>query len=223
MKKRVSSSPFLTLDQNKWADLVKYGSIKHYDQDYIIVHFNSTIDRLYYILKGNVKYNLVDPDGQEKVLAILGKGTIFGEGPLFTKSTTSISAVAVNDCQVCEFNYEQVIKLLQVFPELAEGMINSMTNKMQIMVEQLSDLSFKCSKERVANLIYKLAAGHGQKTEQGIKIPLNFSHQQLADLAGCSRVSITRGLNALKTDGLIDYSRSCMFVKNLDKLDNFNK
>lgn len=212
-------SPWLILEPNKWADLVEYGQVKHYPKDSIIVDFGTVVKKLYYVLEGDVKYSLVDQDGQEKVITIVGRGVLFGEGPIFTKEPTCICAIAANDCHVCELRYDRVMEFLQRRPELAVEIITSMSCKFQIMLNQLADLSFKCSEGRVASLIYRLAVDHGIKTNEGIRLSLGFTHQELAQLAGCSRVSVSRVLSALKSKGLIAYSRRYLIVKNLDKLN----
>jgi len=218
MGRNPGKSPLLTLETNKWADLIKHGQIKYYPKNYTIVSTSTVVDRLYYILEGKVKYSLLDQEGNEKILAILGKGSLFGEGPLLANAPTNISAVATSGCKVCELTLEQVVKSITNCPELAIEIIKSMSYKIKILIDQVEDISFKCPLARIANLIYKLATNYGIDTEKGIKLQPNFTHQELANLVGCSRVSVSRALNTLKSEGLIDYSRCCIIVKQLEKL-----
>lgn len=218
--KQPGTSPWLTLEVNQWADLIEYGQIKEYKKDETIVDIGTIVDKLYYVLDGNVKYTLFHEQGQEKILALLGPGTLFGEGPIFTEHPTTLYAIASSDCRICELHYEHVMKFLRHRPELAKEIINSMSYKLQLLLDQLIDLSFQCSRGRVANLIYRLAINHGTPTAKGMVLPLELTQQELANLAGCSLKSVSRVFSALKTQKLINYSRQHLIINDLAALKN---
>ncbi|MBO8168946.1 MAG: Crp/Fnr family transcriptional regulator [Thermoanaerobacteraceae bacterium] len=218
MPYRPGMCPLLTLEVNKWAELIEYGEIKHYPKDCVIVDAGTCVDRLYYVLEGEVKYSLIGRNGNERILAIVGKGALFGEGPLFTKKPTTILAVAHTDCKICELNEKKVIELLKNYPILAIEIIKSLTYKIYIMTSQLEDLNFKCSKARIANLIYKLVMNFGEKLNSEFILTMNFTHDEMGSIAGCSRVSVSRVLSELKHEGIISYSRNHIAVKNIEAL-----
>jgi CRP-like cAMP-binding protein len=101
-------------------------------------------------------------------------------------------------------------------------MIKSMNYKIDIMIDQIENISFKCSKERIANLIYRLASNYGKKDNKDVHLNLAFTHQELANLAGCSRVSVSRVLATLKSERIIRYSRNQFTVINMERLKKIN-
>lgn len=217
------SSPFLTLEVNQWSELVEYGKIVQYPEDCVIVQFGTIVTKLYFVLEGEIKYSLMDGDGNEKIVAIVGKGAIFGEGPLFAKTPTNISAITLSECDVCELEEEQVLKFIQKKPQLAVEIIKSMNYKIAILIDQLADFSFNCTKGRIANLLYRLASNASDPNQDGIELFTNFTHDELAKLVGCSRVSTSRALSSLKRDGIIDYTRKTIIIKQVDKLKKLTR
>ena len=220
MERQQGYSPLLRPGLDKWTNLAKQGQVVTYPKGSITASVSTVVNKLYCILEGSVKITILDKKGNERILYIVGKGGLFGEGPIFTKALTNTNtfAVALEKCKICEFTYVQVTELIKKWPELSIEIIKSMTYKMEILINQLESVSFKCSQGKIADLIYRMANNYGTETRAGIKLYMDFTHDELAKLAGCSRVSVSRVLSALKSQGIISYRRKYIIIKHPKKL-----
>lgn len=86
------------------------------------------------------------------------------------------------------------------------------STKIRILMAEIKDASYCPMKQRLYNLLVRLAHQHGQEEADGLRISYNFTHEDLAQMMASTRSTITRGLAALKKEGKIDIDRHAITV-----------
>lgn len=159
-------------------------------------------DYMYVIREGQVKVTKLSGDGREKILELLGPGDFFGEMSLLDGAVRSASVKSLSETRILALSRNDFLKELRRNPDLAMAVIQELTRRVRQMDEQASSLSFQRVKERTQGLLRRLAkeplAGDGRFATPAL------THQQIADMVGTSRETVTRVVKRLKQQGWLE-------------------
>lgn len=157
---------------------------------------------LFVLKKGQVTLYRLSEEGRKLVLATLGPGTVFGEMSLIGRRMYDSFAEAGEESTICVFSRADVERLLLGKPQLALRLLGQMGQRLQDAETQLEELAFKGLPERLASLLLRLAQRAGTPAEVA-----GHSHQELADMLGVYRESVTSTLDELKAEGAVAIER----------------
>lgn len=167
-----------------------------------IVEEGAPGDYMYIIAEGSVKVTKLSGDGREKILELLEVGDFFGEMSLFDEAPRSASVKAMSDVRILALARNDFLHLLSRSPDLALSVIQELTRRLRQVDEQASSLSFQRVKERTMGLLLRLAKD-ASNHEGRRKTPV-LTHQQIADMIGTSRETVTRAVKGLKEEGWLE-------------------
>ena len=156
-------------------------------------------DYMYVIREGRVKVTKLSGDGREKILELLGAGDFFGEMSLLDNAERSASVKTLGETRILALSRADFLNELRRSPDLAMAVIQELTRRVRQMDEQASSLSFQRVRERTQGLLQRLAR-EGSSSD-GRRITPSLTHQQIADMIGTSRETVTRVLKVLKDQG----------------------
>jgi CRP/FNR family cyclic AMP-dependent transcriptional regulator len=159
-------------------------------------------DYMYVIREGRVKVTKLSGDGREKILELLEAGSFFGEMSLLDSAPRSASVKALTEVRVLALARNDFLNVLRRSPDLALAVIQELTQRLRQQDEQASALSFQRVKERTQGLLMRLA-----RDDTGVPGRLatpSLTHQQIADMIGTSRETVTRAVKNLKQDGWLE-------------------
>ncbi|MEQ1798543.1 MAG: Crp/Fnr family transcriptional regulator [Lacibacter sp.] len=187
------------------------------------VYFDSAWNnKLYFLKGGTIKIGYIDDEGKEVIKEILREGEVFGQFSLERNNLNGEFAQAYkSDVSLCAFNIDDFEKLLRKKPEIAFHFSKQVGQKLHKFQNRLVNLLNKDVKTRLVNFLLMLAKEEGD-TEDGdaYKIHNFLTHEDIAQLIGSSRQTVTTMLNELETSGLVSVSRQSIkvpSVKNLQK------
>ncbi|WP_083189834.1 Crp/Fnr family transcriptional regulator [Orenia metallireducens] len=194
---------FQDMDDKELEELSKITYQKFYDKNEIIFLEGEVGDAIYLILDGLIKVFRTVESGREKTLALLGQWDFFGEMALLDKSVRSASIQAIKTSQLLVIDREKFNNLLLKFPQISLKIIVTLSNRLREANNQIKALTFKSVKERLHLVLLDLADRYGEESKDGIVITKKITHQELANLVGTTRETITKLLNELIEGGLI--------------------
>jgi CRP/FNR family cyclic AMP-dependent transcriptional regulator len=154
---------------------------------------------MYVIREGRVKVTKLSGDGREKILELLGPGDFFGEMSLLDNAERSASVKTLGETRILALSRADFLNELRRSPDLAMAVIQELTRRVRQMDEQASSLSFQRVRERTQGLLQRLA--RESASPDGRRITPSLTHQQIADMIGTSRETVTRVLKVLKDQG----------------------
>jgi CRP/FNR family cyclic AMP-dependent transcriptional regulator len=157
------------------------------------------------IVSGIVKISRSSSDGRVKTLALLRANDFFGEMALFLPGhERSATAEALTECRVITLEQPDFEKLLRDVPAISLHIIQTLAHRLQAANRQIKTLALGDAQSKLADLLLWLKDEFAAPGSDLPVIPL--THQELADLAGLSRETTTRLLNALAKKGLVALS-----------------
>lgn len=179
---------------------------KSYSRKSIVFHEGDHGDTLYIIKSGRVKIAKVAIDGREKTLTIMQPGDFFGEMAIFDNLPRSATAEAIdNDVRLFGLNKKDFERLVHEYPSIALRIMKDLTRRIRQINQQIEDLAFKDVHGRVSSTLFQLLETEEQIRGQQLNC-LRMTHQDLANMVGSSRETVTRALNRLQNEGIIAIS-----------------
>jgi len=113
------------------------------------------------------------------------------------------------------------LNLVDKHPKVGLLIVVAFARVTRMLVLQIEDFSFLDAEKRVAHMIYKLAYEIGQKTPRGLLIAKKVTQEDIARLAGLSRVSVSLALNHLEDLDILRKKRNIIEVFDIKKLKDF--
>ncbi len=172
---------------------------RHFPKDAIIVDEGLTGDYMYVIRSGRVKVTKASDDGREKIMNLFGAGDFFGEMSLLDNQPRSASVTTLEPSTLLALSRRDLIELLQSSSTLALCVIQELSRRLRDTGEQASSISFQKVQERARGLFERIARDEGSADHS--RITPTLTHQQIADMIGTSRETVTRAVKRLKDDG----------------------
>ncbi len=171
---------------------------------------------VYFVMAGRVKIVRTLASGAETIVAIRKPGDVVGEfGWMFPENRRETSAIALDPGEVAILDAAQFERLLLADVLLACAFARGIARRLDALEIELTELAGKSVPGRLVDLLGRLAAEHGELEADGtVRIGINLTHQDLADLIGTSRETLTRELGVLADVGLLRVApRSIVLVQ----------
>ncbi len=159
-----------------------------------------------YLLKtGRVKISRISEEGRELTIALLGPGEIFGELEILEGSARDTIAETMEDSQLCVIQKEQFLSLIRKRPELSFRLTKLIGLRLRRIESRVEDLVFRDVPSRLAHLLIQLSEEYGNPTRDGILLSIKVTHQEMANLIGSIRETVSATLGEFKKEGLITF------------------
>ncbi len=175
-------------------------------------------EALYILARGLVKLSKVDLGGHEKTLAILQPPEFFGEMALVGESARSATVVTLNEVHAYLLFQDDFRKLIADYPAVSLNLTATLAARLRGMDDESQILSYKDAQGRVAYVLLKLYNGGVVEVEEERAL-VRLTHQELANLAGTSRETVTRALKALESEGVIETRPKEVFITDAQGLE----
>jgi CRP-like cAMP-binding protein len=157
---------------------------------------------LFLLKNGRVQLYRLSPDGKKLVVAVLERGSVFGEMSLVGQGMHNTFAEAIEDSTLCVMSKADVERLILTKPKVAMRIMHAMAQRLIEAEGQLEDIAFKSIPARLASLLLKLT-----DQETASSVVKGYTHQDLAEMLGTYRETTTQTLNDFKGRGWIDIGR----------------
>lgn len=208
---------FSDLESDALDKISQIGQIKTYAKDSVILMEEDAGTALFVIVSGKVKVSRISNEGREVILTILGESDFFGEMAILDGLTRSATVTAISDAELFMIQRNDFLDLLQARPEVSIALLKELAGRLRSADLKIKSLSLKDAEGKVASVILQIADDIG-KIRQGIveieKLPVQ---QDLANMAGTSRETISRTIHSFAKKGLIELDGSKLRILNYEK------
>lgn len=167
---------------------------------------------LYILKQGKLRLYKLNADGKQFTIGILGSGNVFGEVDSFSMGTKDIYIETIEDTILCAMGKEQFEEFLTSRPQLIMKMLKVLSEKLQERDAMLEQLALGRVGDRLLHLLLKLADQFGIEDGLFHKIDLPLTHQELANMVGATRESVTVVLNELAKEDILKTGRMSIHI-----------
>lgn len=172
----------------------------------IVMSADGEQDIMYVLKKGMVRVFKLSPDGKMITLDILKEGDIFGAMAAVKGGTSGAYAETLEDSYICAIRQDDLTGVIKEMPDLAVSLIGKINQKLTEAEDRIADLVFRDVPGRIASVLLKLAEQFGKAGDGGVEISIKLTHQELADMVGSSRETVTIVLSEFKEDKVVSIS-----------------
>ncbi len=208
---------FNEIEESELAKIVRVGVRKKYKKGSIILLEEESGAALFVIIGGKVKIVRTDDDGREVILAILGENDFFGEMSILDGLARSASVVAITKSELFMIHRRDFEKLMHDFPKVAISLLKELTVRLRKADAQIKSLSLKDAAGRVANVILQLADDIGKIRKGRVEIDELPLQQDLANMAGTSRETISRMVHLFIKKGHLEMQGNKLIINDYEK------
>jgi len=199
---------FSEVAETALAELASCATIKSYPKNSVIIREGDEGGALFIILSGKVQAYLSSANGRMVILSSQGPGSFFGELSLLDGEPRSASISALEPT-VCSLVPRHVLKSwLRNHPDAAFSIIRSLTQRIRNLTENVRGLALSDVYGRLAKALHDMAV----ENEKGWIIQEKPTHQDLANIIGCSREMVSRLMKDLERGAYLSIERSSIHI-----------
>lgn len=171
-------------------------------------------DSVFFLAQGLVKVCHRTADGKESILAFVEPGELFGEQAIFEGGEREECVETVAPSTIVMIPASEVRHLMAERADVALGFTKMISLRRQRIERRLKNLLFLPYRERLVHVLLELADQFGRHSDEGTRLRIKLSHQELANLIGSTRETVTVLLGQLKAEGSVDGRRCKVLLTN---------
>jgi CRP/FNR family transcriptional regulator, cyclic AMP receptor protein len=195
--------------------------LKKYETgDAIVLEEDPSANSMFIIVKGKIRISVTGVEGREAILAIMGPGDYFGEMSVIDGAPRSASVYAAAPTELMVLRREDLLQQLEANPKLALSMLIEFSKRLRAADGRISSLALLGVYGRVANTLMELARTKGKKMGNIAVIDNRPTHQEIAEMSGTTRETVSRVLNKLQRSGTLIVERGKILILRMEELKN---
>ena len=194
---------FSELDDAQLEQLAGVVREQHYKKNTTLFHIDDPGNALFILKNGLVKITIEDQSGREIILRMLYPTDFFGEMSLIDDMPRSATVSTLEPSDAMLIYRDSFINLIEKNPKILLNMTVVLSRRLRRVNELIRSLAFHDVYGKVARVLLNLAREKGRVTDDGTVIDLRLTQQELAELAGMSRETMTRTLRDFQQAGCV--------------------
>lgn len=192
-------------------DLVAAAETRSYSRGDVIFTEEDEASELFVVESGRIAIANKSIDGRESVVALMERGDLFGEMPLFDHRARSAEARALETSTATAIPYAPLRAIYERRPELLWNVVELLATRLRNTDEQLADSVFLDVTGRTAKRLLELA---GEADEFSLPI----TQEELAGMVGASRERVNKAIASFVRLGWIEQSDRRYRITNREQL-----
>ncbi len=223
MKEFLKKVPlFSSLKEEELEVLSNIGTIHNFNKERILMSVDEEGDSLYIITEGRVKVSVFSESGKEIIFSILRGGDFFGEMALLDGQPRSANITATEDSKVFILHRKDFANLLEKYPRISIKLLEELSIRLRKTDQRLESIALLDVTGRIATVLVQLGEEQGQETPEGVLIRSRPTHQEIANMVGTTRETVTRVLKQLELKGYIKMTgKDVIILSDMDLIEDF--
>jgi len=185
--------------------------------DYLL-EIGENINGVYFVKKGRIISNILGKEGIIKTVGIVDESCLFGEQFIFHQQPALFEAFVIGDAELYFFSKDTILDIMRKDFEINIFIMKSLAIKSRMLCSQIQDMCLRNIAQNICKILYSICCYEEKNGEIHGDIFIYLSHQDLANMLGSHRVTITKNINLLKKQGILDYKYEKIIIKDRHKL-----
>lgn len=167
-------------------------------------------ERIFVVREGEVEIYQLSPEGKKVIIDILVPGNIFGNASFLSESFVESNdfALARSRVVLCVFRKSDFMNVLKTMPQVALGLIDEISLKLTEADSRIRDLALSDATTRLIGELMRFGKKIGEEIDDKIVFGTKLTHEELAEMTGVTRETVTRVLKKLRKDKIVDLDKS---------------
>jgi len=208
---------FSELSESDLEEISRFTVKQMYKKDNMVLIEEEVGSTMFVILSGRVKISRISDEGREVILSILVDGDFFGEMSILDGQTRSANAVTLEDTELLIIRRENFLQMLHDYPQVAINLLKELAHRLRRSDSQIKSLSLQNALGKVASTLLRIADDSGIIKHGQVVIAHLPPQQDLANMAGTSRETISRVIKSLNLLGYVNKEGSKLIIKDYER------
>jgi len=176
-------------------------------------------DYMFILIKGRIKTGTFSQDGREVIKEILHPGAVFGDLALAGEHMRSDYAqVLYDEAEFLAIKVTDFQQLMSTNQRLLFACLQHIMHRLQRVEERLAKLVLKDARERIIEFLVETADKEGRQVGFETLVKHHLTQQDIANITGTSRQTVTSVFNDLRKSNLIHFNRNSILIRDVAKL-----
>ncbi len=193
---------------------------KKYSKGSIIFSPGDQGNLIYYVLSGSVKIYSLSGCGKEIIHWFCQPKDFFGLAEVCGGEMRTVLAEAVEDTEALCINRANFEELISRNPRIAIFIMRILGSRIRQAHETIKDLVACDVRSRMAQLLVKLGQLCGSTCNDIVTIEKKFTHQEMANMIGATRTTVTEVMNEFRKSGFIECDGSRITILDYARLSS---
>ena len=213
------TSDFLgNLAEDDRTELYRLGKHREYRKGSAIFRVGDTCSHVYFLEAGRVKIFQPSSKGREVILWFCLGGEIFGLAEAARGGRRVVGATACEDVVVLTVTDQQFKQFVLSRPSAALLSMQVLASRLRGLSDVLVNFVSDEVDIRIAKLILRLGARYGQRRGNIVHLDIPLTHQEIADMVGTTRQTVTAVLSRLRKERVLSIDSHCIDVESEKEL-----
>jgi CRP/FNR family transcriptional regulator, cyclic AMP receptor protein len=194
-----SASFFCQLDEKAVQDFDRITFTNVYPREFVFYTEGSDPRGVFLVCSGSVKLSISSGEGRTLITRIVHGGDVLGLSGVIAGHPYKSTATALEPCQVKFARRDDFLRWMETHADACRRASLQLAHECEISGDHIRSLGLSQSaSEKLARLILSWAVESGKETADGIRVPVLLTQQDISELIGTSRETVTRLLRDLK-------------------------
>lgn len=206
--------------QNALTDVFGGAQPRKYDPGTILSDPDSSPNRSFICKSGTLKVTKLLSNGREILIAVLESGSIWSDRALLKGYWREVFVETMSAAEVLSIEREVFESYVWTKPERHSEFLSKISEQMSDALTLLEDFRGRDVASRLASVLVRFCKQYGVEHEEAVVIDLPFTHQDIANMIGTARETVSRNMARFRAEGYVRDSQTAMLeILNLKSLE----
>jgi CRP/FNR family transcriptional regulator len=197
------------------------GVERHYEAGALLSDPDSKPGRVYLCRSGTLKVTKLLSNGREILITILQTGSLWSDRAVLNGYWREVFVESMDGADVATIESVAFEKFLRERPPLLHAFMVRISEQVSDALTLLDDFRGRDVASRLARVLVKFSHQYGVPTDSGVRIDIPVTHQDLANMIGTARETVSRNMAQFRRDGYVreTHAGESLEILNLNSLE----
>ena len=170
---------------------------------------------IFVLCKGSVKLSINSPNGRTMIVKLAEPGEVLGLSATISGKPYEVTAETLDPCQVNFVKRDDFLRFLKDDVEACFKVAEQLSDKYHTACQEVRSLGLSHSaSEKLANLLLEWSCRNGESAKAEPRLKLRLTHEEIAQMIGTSRETVTRLFAEMKRRQIVQSKGSTLLIRN---------
>ncbi|WP_375238754.1 Crp/Fnr family transcriptional regulator [Aurantibacter sp.] len=204
------------LDKNELKRISDTKISKNIKKGDFLFEEGEKLNGVFCVRNGVSKLSKMSDNGKDQIIKIATKGEVLGQRSVISEESTNLSAIALNDMEVCFIPKTELAESVNTNPNFTKELLLQMATDLKIADNIIVNMAQKNVRQRISELLLYLEDTFNIDDEGFIGMV--FTREDIAGIVGTAKEACIRALSKLNKESLITIKGKRIKLDNKTKL-----
>ncbi len=206
--------------------LHKFESIRHstlYPAGAVLFVEGQAPRGIFVVCKGRVKVSFGSLDGKTSIMRIAETGEVLGISSSVSGESYQLTAETLDPCQISFVKRDDFMQFVNEHGDACFQIAEQLSNKYHAAGRELHSHEPYLAANKLAKLLLEWSAKHGDSAKANLRVTLGLTHEEIAQMIGASRETVTRLFGKMKKRQIVQVKGSTLVIRDKTALEALAK